>query len=392
MNERHSLQYLVLIFIACVTLACERGAPEEVGTSTDSRASGGRVVSDPATGVWQAGESWRVEEAFRIGVLGGDRPDVLGEVGAIEVDADGNILIFDVLANELRVFSGTGVHQYTVGGGRGAGPGEFQNVVGMALGPDGDLWVVDSRNHRYTVLGSDGAVETVPRTAQRITRPWVGGFDSEGRFYDLATDEAGAALIDRMLQVGGEGEVAETFTIPRIEAPITLLGGGGVSVAMPFAPRALRVWDPRGGVWQALSSEYRITNVRLDGDTALVISRALEPVPLSSSQRDSVAAVARSIESQFGRTVADDARPTAISPLRWFVPDDEDRLWVCATGLEPCTELDVFDRSGSFLGTVQLPVSVFDLPLPVIRDGQLYAAVEGELGAPQVFVGRIVVP
>ncbi|HEX7051192.1 MAG TPA: hypothetical protein VF188_13375 [Longimicrobiales bacterium] len=392
MIERRSFRCLVLGFLACLTLACEGGAPvEEADVSADRRASGGARGSDPAAGVWQAGQSWRIEEVLRIGVLDGDGPDVLGKVDALEVDSDGDILIFDGFANELRVFSGAGVHRTTVGR-EGAGPGEFRNVVGMALGPGGDLWIVDSRNDRYTVLGSDGAVRTLHRTAQRNTRPWVGGFDREGRFYDLATEHVGGDLVDRMLRVGADGEVTATFPIPHIDEPITDLGGGGVSVAMPFAPRALRVWDPRGGVWQALSSEYRITNVRLDGDTAVVVSRAIEPVPLSAAQQDSVAAAARRIESGFGRTVADEARPTVISPLRWFVPDDEGRLWVCATGLEPCTELDVFDASGSFLGTVELPVPVLDLPLPVIRDGRLYVAVEGEQGAPQVFVGRIVVP
>jgi hypothetical protein len=260
----------------------------------------------------------------------------------------------------------------------------------MALGPGGDLWIVDWRNARYTVLGRDGALESMPRQSRIVTTPWVGGFDRDGHFYERATEVVDQALSDLMLQVSSAGEVTGRFAIPRIAEPRLVLNGGGVSVVMPYTPRALQVWDPRGGVWQALSSDYRITNVGLDGDTTLVISKEFEPAPLSSAQADSIAAYARRIESRSGRTVPAELRPTMVSPLRWFTLDDEHRLWVCATGLDLCSELDLFDTSGAFLGTVPLPAPVLDLPLPLIRGGRIYAAVEGEQGEPQVFVGRIV--
>jgi len=122
----------------------------------------------------------------------------------------------------------------------------------------------------------------------------------------------------------------------------------------------------------------------------LVVSRDLQPVPLSWEQSEEVANAARRIAAQFGSQVSDAETPMVVPPLRWFVPDDEGRLWVCATGLEPCGKVDVFDRDGTFLGTIELPTPVLDSPLPIVRKNTIYAAVEGIMGEPQVFVGRIV--
>jgi hypothetical protein len=334
-------------------------------------------------------ESWSFEEEQRIGSLDGEGPYVFGRIEAIEIDANGDILVFDGLANELRRFSAAGEHLRTMGRG-GSGPGEFRSVLGMDLGPDGELWIVDGRNARYTVLDAEKSLQSVPRVARVVRRPWVGGFDEEGQFYDLATESEGQTITDLMLRTSAAGGITDTFQIPRLEEPTVQLGGGGVTMAAPFAPRVLRAWDPRGSVWQAVSSEYRIANVRLNGDTAVVVSRHLEPMPLTPEQRDSVAAFVRHIELTYGRNVEPEMRPTTASPLRWFTLDDEHNLWVCATALRPCTEFDVFDPTGSFIGTATLPEPISDLPLPVIRDDRIYAVVEGELGEPQVVVGRIV--
>jgi hypothetical protein len=195
-----------------------------------------------------------------------------------------------------------------------------------------------------------------------------------------------------MLQVSTTGELIEKFVIPNIDVPQPDFGGG-ITTELPFAARALRAWDHDGGVWQARSSEYQIAHVTLHGDTVLVVSRDVEAMPLTAAERDSLNAAIQRVERVVvGQTVDPLLRPATAPPLRWFTPDDEDRLWVCATGTGPCSGLDVFGADGVFLGTVQLSGPVLDIPGPIVRDGHLYAAVEGELGVPQVFVGRIVMP
>ncbi len=113
-------------------------------------------------------------------------------------------------------------------------------------------------------------------------------------------------------------------------------------------------------------------------------------VELSNSQRDSVDAHIRSLRDQFGVAVSAEMRPADVPPLRWFVLDDHDNLWVCATAADPCQTLDVFDRAGALIASVSVPVPILDDPLPVIRDDRLYAAILGAHDEPQLFIGRVV--
>src|SRR5690606_24882900 len=156
-----------------------------------------------------------------------------------------------------------------------------RGVVGMAAGPDGRLVVVDGSNARYTVVDGRGGMTSIPRPSRRVLPPWVGGFDADGRFYDLATQSVDGELVDMLLQVSERGDVIQSQRIPRLEAQVVRLNGDGASTALPYAAKVLSAWDPRGGVWRALSSAYSIARVNLNGDTVLVVLRDLQPVPLS---------------------------------------------------------------------------------------------------------------
>ncbi|MEX2529372.1 MAG: hypothetical protein WD960_01250 [Gemmatimonadota bacterium] len=335
------------------------------------------------------GESGRVEEVLRIGELDGTGPEVFGDIRALKISPEGDLLVFDHSTNELHRFARDGTHRSTFGG-TGLGPGEFRGVVGIATGGEGEVWVVDALNARYTVIDPEGGSVTFPRSSQVSTRPWTGGFDREGRFHDYATRASGEGPAGVVFRVEPDGSHGTEFIVPRRQVPAPTLGAG-VMVTIPFAPEAMQSWDPEGGVWQAVSSRYEITNIALAGDTVAIVSRPVDPAPLTPEEGDSLRAAISNVEARFGIAVDPAMRPETFPPLRWFVTDDEGRLWVCATGREPCDALDVF-RQGTFLGEVHLPVPVSGSPLPVIQDGRFVAAVEGPIGEPQVFVGRLVLP
>lgn len=376
----------VLATISILACAPDRGSDIWTGT-VDTLATGTVAVSNAGSPITSQLDRWTVEETERIGELEGDGPYVFGRIRAIEVDASDRILVFDDLANELRVFSRSGA-QVETRGRRGAGPGEFRAVIGMSLSPEGDLWIVDAENGRYTIVSPEGDVHSVRRPVAMFTLPWLGGFADSGRFFDQGTDEVNGRLVDALLEIGPDGEVRNRFPLPRVELPVPRMGT--MEFPLPFAPRIRRSFDPAGAVWQAVSSEYRITRIELGGDTALIVSRDIVPQPLRGRERDSVAVYARALEARFGLSVPRGTLPDRVSPVRWFTVDDKGNLWVCATGLDPCDELDVFDPSGRFLSAVGLPTPVRDTPRPIIRRDRFLAAVEGALGEPQLLLGRVV--
>ncbi len=382
---------LATLLAATVSLTAACSGVDDAGLWTgrvDTLESGTVVVSNSAIPIWSPSETWSVEEVARIGELDGTGAKVFGSIGLLEVDSTGKLYLFDTQADELRIISNDGDHLRTLGRS-GAGPNEFQNVIGMQFAPNGDLWLVDATNARYTRVRNDEVVDSFRRPATLYKLPWLGGFDVSGSFYDQVTENIDGKSVDVLLKVQANDSTTEKFPLPMVDMRSPRIGT--MEFPLPFAPKMLRSWDTKGAVWTAVSSEYRIALVGKDGDTAAVVSREFKPLELTANQRDSVDKYVRNLEAQFPMVVvAPQSRASNVSPLRWFFVDDESYLWVCATGLARCSELDVFDPKLRWLGTVSLPIEIMDSPRPLVRGDMFYAVIEGESGEPQLYKGRIV--
>lgn len=367
----------------------------------DGRGAAGRsAASDPSdgpiviTGAGGAGaeHTGAVVETLRLGTTDTDGPELFGEIRALAVAADGEILIFDHFGNELRRFDARGRFVSSLGG-TGQGPGEFLSVVGLAIDPSGDTWLVDVRNQRYSVASEDSVLRVVARPARVATQPWLGGFDREGFLHELALDPGGpdGELQARILRIDPEGEVVSEHPIPHVTIPTPTLGAG-IMVPLPFLPTVLRAWDPAGAIWQAVSTDSAIVRIDLAGDTTHVVHLDRSAPPLNGAEQDSVRRAIHTVEGSFGINVAAEVTPTVMPLLRWFTVDDEGNLWVCATAREPCDVLDVYDPGTGAHGTVSLPVVLADHPVPRLRGGAVHGVTEGPLGEPYLFVGRLPPP
>jgi len=337
-------------------------------------------------GTWSRDAAWQVVERARIGTLEGIGPQVLGEIGALAVGPEGRVYVFDRMASEVRSFSLDGASEW-VFGGPGPGPGEFRNVSGMAVAPDGQLWIVDPANRRYTLLDRERNVVTIPREANGGGRLF-GAFSPSGSLLDAATAPDAEHPSYRLLEIDGAGAVQAEHLFPSTRIPLPTLGMG-VMVPLPHAPRFLRALDGEGAVWHATTTEYRIARIAFTGDTTLVSIGRAQPSPLDLDEREAVAEGVRAARERFSVQIDDDMVPTSIGPLQWMVVDDGGNLWVCATGRDPCDRLDVIDASGVLLGTVQLPGPVDGDPSPVIRGDHFVAATTGPAGEPQVLIAVV---
>ena len=90
--------------------------------------------------------------------LGGadiEGPTQFFNIRGIHVDSRGNLWVADGGSAEVRIFRSDGSHWKTVGG-RGEGPGEFQQIrlLGAFRGDSVALW--DDANARLTILDADG--------------------------------------------------------------------------------------------------------------------------------------------------------------------------------------------------------------------------------------------
>lgn len=71
------------------------------------------------------------------------------------VGPDGNLYVLDGVRHRVVVFDAEGVLKFQFGT-RGSEPGQFLFPLGIAAAPDGTIYVADSGNHRFQILTSDG--------------------------------------------------------------------------------------------------------------------------------------------------------------------------------------------------------------------------------------------
>lgn len=90
-----------------------------------------------------------------------DTADPVVEVTAMARRPDGEFLVADGPTGRIRVYDGRG-RRLGVRGRPGEGPGELRQPADVAVGRDGDLYVVQRGGPRVTVYGREDTVGTFP--------------------------------------------------------------------------------------------------------------------------------------------------------------------------------------------------------------------------------------
>lgn len=393
------LPLLSVLAVLLVAFGCSsaNGGPAWEGR-IDTLPSGIVVVTNPATGVWDSASAWRVIEELRIGTLDGLGPDLFGQINALEVDAAGRIYVIEGQAQELRVFDADGRHVRTIGR-KGGGPEEFNQPIGMAWAPDGTLWVVDPQNNRISVIDTAGTFVTSHYALGGfVYMPWPGGFDTGGTFYNYAPDMSGGGF--RMLLVRYDSALNPIDSIrpPHYEGPENffelLRDRGRMRTGVPFSPSLDWELTPQGDFWFAMTGPYELYHRAADGDTLRRVTRAFEPVSVTSEDVDSAVAGLEWFTSQGGKV--DRSRIPSVKPaIGGLIVADDGSLWIELVTRDRADrghEFDVFDPEGRFLGGVRFPFSLRMYPPPIVRNGFIYGVTEDELEVPFVVRARVLKP
>jgi hypothetical protein len=163
-----------------------------------------------------------------------------------------------------------------------------------------------------------------------------------------------------------------------IQVPVT---GGVATYPKPFAGTTAWALTSDGGMWVAITDQYKLLRLSEDMDTVRVATKPFEPVPVPGEERDEILERFRDLGADLSRFAIPDSKP-AIANL--FV-DDRDFAWVIPVlpGDETGSLAQVFDTLGVFLGEVQIPIRVRFSPV-IIRDETLTAVTTDSLGVPYV--------
>jgi streptogramin lyase len=155
-------------------------------------------------------------------------------------------------------------------GAFGTGAGEFDNPQGIAVAPDGDVWVADAGNNRVQELSPTGAfIEAVGwgvsdggqrfETCTGNCRPGIAGSDN-GQFSNprgIAVDAAGDVWVadsgnNRVQELSPSGQYLQQF------------GEEGIEPGQLEEPTGIAV-DASGNVWVSSSRYYRVEEFTSSG-------------------------------------------------------------------------------------------------------------------------------
>ncbi len=378
--------------------------------------SGAVRVVNPAEGLWEGGEAWRLVQDMTLGAAEGDGAQVFGGISGLEVDADGRIYVLDRQANELRIFSPGGTHLRSVGRS-GGGPGEYATANGLVwLDPD-TLIVVDQRGERYSILSREGDfVRSVPRRLGFFGWVFSGGYHA-GRIYELSSVNVGGerkpALLGTWLQgpevpsmedpsaVGGPGDLPlsstiDTLVLPRYdiaspEAFSVQSDRGGAVMGVPFAASSVYSLAADGSIWHGHGSEFRIFHSTPRGDPMAEIVLRGEPAPVTDEEIEEWEAGAGPARFRAMGGELDLTRIPRAKPFFSHINVDPDGyLWLTVPAGPSQAVFAVVDPDGRYLGRVKLEgVNLDPFIPPVVRGGRLYLVERDELDVPRVSRFRI---
>jgi len=420
-DMRPRLQFVATFLASCAVLSCSPEVPESApdGTWVGTITTEGNVttVVNESGSVW-GGTATLVEEAS-IGVDAGEDSYMFGRINGIAARGE-RIYVLDRQVPMLRVYDFDGRHLADIGG-KGAGPGEFDVPFGVAVAPDGRVFVRDTNQGRINVYDEDGtSIDTWTIAAIFFTsRPMVATHN--GFLYAPIRLDPDAEVFRRRIAMQGfapDGTLTDPLVEPyadfETQSVIVRRGTGWGNYPVPFAPTAVWTMAPSGAMVSGIGDEYRYEVRFPDGET-MIVRRQIALVPVQPDEadyhRDSLRDRISRARGENG--TAEGADPNAIPHTKpAFIGlrvGHQGRVWAIRQGPgehqescfgtpddDPCWQdtfiVDVFDADGRYLGELDIPEGMQHYPEPYISGDLVIAAYDDAAGFPTVKRYRLVLP
>ena len=401
-------RFLPYLLALALLVACSGDTGDASATGAAGTLDGPDVIVNAVT-----------EEVFTVGSVTGNDWDAFGGVNSVHFDAQANLHIFDGQADHIQVVGPDGSLVRTVGG-RGEGPGEFDNVNTAIVGRDGS----------YTVLGfmQIDLLEPDGEFVRRITMdPMTTGL--------VMTDMAlpnGRLVTSQIMRFGADDEEPEEegrpihiFPLDGAEPELLYTAwrlpeededeidlSGTVETGMTVNWGAGRAFEPRldydlltdGRLALIDSIGYRVKLIGLDGSVTGTIERPIAPLTVDDAIMEAARERYRENEAAVVGSAANTDLPIQIEregvegltfaeevPVLYRLKVDwEDRIWVERRGPTGDDDgpIDIVTPDGNYVGT--LPPDGLQIPSAFGPDGLLAYIERDDMDVPTVRVIRLV--
>lgn len=335
--------------------------------------------------------------------------DFIGEISQVCVDSKGRIYIGDFINKKIHQFSHYGKYITSIGRD-GMGPGEFQFIWGLQVGPKDSLFVLDGQLNRITIFS------TKDFTNYRTIRipPVINDF------YITSLGWLNESLINNGLWLSYDGELLVSYSMPyaphnlqeehfvkiyrisrsgKVVGNVPLLklkaddrliikgGGKGFSVSlMPFGQTpVVKMWKNRI-IYYGNTDNFEIKGMNLKGEIVRTLKYNIEPVRIKESMWNKVIG-----DSEY---LTKSMLHSSLTPLpenkrifEEFIIDDKENIWV-ATNTEDDENYDwlIFNKNNKLIKKFKL---INNIILKIIKNNYAYGIYTDNNGIQSVIVYKI---
>ena len=387
------------------------GVPE--AQVTDS--AGVTIVTSPPADVVYARPA--EEPALSLGTLEGADELMFGRIASVARDMDGNLIVADNGAGEIRVFDAGGGHLRTFGR-KGEGPGEFQVLSGAWPVADGTVVALDRRQRRITRFdfggtligtaelagGSGGALNMRGLAGPGVVLSQVMDFGITPSFdasalQDLADAVEGDGSLVIFFRHRLDGELVDTLARRQGQTMSMSTSGSGGQMSLqllvvPFSRQPTAVGSPQG-VAIAGGSDYEVALYNRTGALHRIVRLGVAP-PLRTDEhleayvRNSGSPL-RDEASIQGRIdmYRDMAMLERLPGFDELLFADTGELWARRYRQRGAdiAHWDVFGTGGHHLGRVEIPTSFRP---EEVSGGQLVGVSTDDLGVERVEIRDLI--
>ncbi len=325
---------------------------------------------------------------------------LFGSISSMAVNSAGQVVVGDRDAAKVYVYSPDG-QLASHFGGKGAGPGEFEWLGRVAVGPRDSVFAFDWQLRRISAFAPDtyqfaysltlveGSGDQTPYDLVGVAEQgFILRFAVTTNLSTQPVPEADELRIAPVMRVNRRGEPVDSLVGLRVSSPIFASDGSRI-IPRPFARHSVARLGPEGVLYSGWSDAVHIDMTAVSGQPLGSLHVPHDPVAVTQEDMDAV----MEARDHVGRQMILDANLAGAKPaFQTLVVDDGGRVWVqlsAATGA-PAGRWLIIGLEGSVDGEVELPVNV---TLMAVRAGRAYGELEdAESGAPLVVGYEIIEP